>query len=434
MATSAGSIDRAYLSSVDFLDQRDILKQVLDVEDNESFLDLMDAMGRAVPTANPQYDHFVNDNLYEVGTVANDPAGAAVDATMTVTLGASDVKPLVGELMMTKDQKIAIVTAVAGNDVTVRAIDLIAEADIETGDTVVFFTNANAEGTGANLMRVSNLTKVANTVQIFKTKTSVTDLAAGSKVEVEFKGKPYYFLKQQHDAWLKHRMDIQYAMLYGAGGTTTDADGNEVLLTKGLHRYINDGGTAQNVASAGSVSVADFSSLSRKLDKARAGSEFMILAGGEIDNAIDTGLATADPFKSGGVMYNAFNGSEEQAVKLGFESFRFFGRTFHKKRLQALDNGGVTNPVDAFKFDGYAYFIPTGKQKVDQGGVMVDRIRTRYQELHDGTNSRYREKMLGGLAPIPTTETDTLDIVYTSIEGLDVLGVDHFAWLYLNEA
>lgn len=434
MATSAGQINRSYLSSVSFLDQRDILKQVLDIADSESFLDLMDSIGRAKPTATISYDHFVNNALYAKGTVANDPAGAAADATMTVTLGGSDVKPLVGELMMTKDQKVAIVTAVSSNDVTVRAIDTIAESDIVSGDTVVFFSNANAEGSGANLMRKSNLTKVNNQVQIFKTKTSITDLAAGSKVEVEWKGKPYYFIKQQHDAFLKHRMDIQYAMLYGTGGTTTDADGNTVNLTKGLHRYINDGGSLQNAATGGSIAVSDFSALSRKLDKARAGSEFMILAGGEIDNAIDTGLATADPFKSGGVQYNTFNGSSDQAVKLGFESFRMFGRTFHKKRLQALDNGQVTNPVDAFKFDAYAYFIPSGKVKVEQGGGMIDRIQTRYLELHDGTTSRYREKLLGGLAPIPTSETDTLDLVYTSIEGLDVVGVDHFGWLYLNEA
>jgi len=58
MATNAGAINRSYLSSVSFLDQRDILKQVLDVEDNESFLDLMDVMGRANPSSQIEYNHF----------------------------------------------------------------------------------------------------------------------------------------------------------------------------------------------------------------------------------------------------------------------------------------------------------------------------------------------------------------------------------------
>lgn len=435
MAQDAARIDRSYLSSVSFLDQRDILKQVLDVEDSESFLDLMDIMGRNKPTATVQYDHFVNTALYAKGTVDNDPAGAAAGSTFSISIGAAEALPLVGEIMMTKAQKTAIVTEItdaAAGTFTVRAIDTIAETDIESGDTVTFFTNANTEGSGANMMRVSTLTKIANNIQIFKTKTSITDLAAGSKIEVEFKGKPYYFIKQQHDAWLKHRLDVQYGFLYGAGGSTTDKDGKTVHLTKGIHRYIKDGGVAHNVATGGSVAVADFSTLSRKLDKARAATEFLVLAGGEIDNAIDIGLATADPFKSGGVQYNAFNGKSDQAVKLGFESFRMFGRSFHKKRLQALDNTEVTNPVDDFKFDEYAYFIPNGKIKTEQGGGKVDRISTRYMELHDGTTTRYREKLLGGLAPTPTNETDVLDVVYTSIEGLDVVGVDHFAWMNLN--
>ena len=435
MATSTGTIDRTYLSSISFLDQREILKNVLDVAESESFLDVLDYMGRAVPSATIAYDNFVNNSLYAKATLDNDPAGAAAGETMNVSIGASDVVPAVGEIMMLKNGKQAIVTqqvTPADNTFQVRAIDTIAEGDAEDGDTVVFISNAHTEGSAANLMRKSNLTKSQNSVQIFKTKTSITDLAAGSKIEVEYKGKPYYFIKQQHDAFLKHRLDVAYGMLYGKGGTTSDVNGNTINLTKGLHTYISEKSNDINVSGSGSVAVADFSTISRLLDKSRGPAEYMILAGGEIDNAIDTGLATSDPFKSGGVQYNAFNGSQEQAVALGFESFRFFGRTYHKKRLQALDNVEVTNPVDAFKFDEYAYFIPDGQIKVAMGEGSVDRIRTRYLELHDGTTTRYREKLLGGLAPTPTSETDTLDVVYTSIEGLEVVGPEQFGWLNLN--
>ena len=435
MATSTGTIDRTYLSSISFLDQREILKNVLDVAESESFLDVLDYMGRAVPSATIAYDNFVNNSLYAKATLDNDPAGAAAGETMNVSIGASDVVPAVGEIMMLKNGKQAIVTqqvTPADNTFEVKAIDTIAGGDIGSGDTVVFISNAHTEGSAANLMRKSNLTKSQNRVQIFKTKTSITDLAAGSKIEVEYKGKPYYFIKQQHDAFLKHRLDVAYGMLYGKGGTTSDVNGNTINLTKGLHTYISEKSNDINVSSGGTVAVADFSTISRLLDKSRGPAEYMILAGGEIDNAIDTGLATSDPFKSGGVQYNAFNGSQEQAVALGFESFRFFGRTYHKKRLQALDNVEVTNPVDAFKFDEYAYFIPDGQIKVAMGEGSVDRIRTRYLELHDGTTTRYREKLLGGLAPTPTSETDTLDVVYTSIEGLEVVGPEQFGWLNLN--
>lgn len=433
MATSAGAINRTYLSSVNFLDQREILKNVLDVAESESFLDVLDVMGRAVPTATIEYHNHVNNSLYAKATQGNAPVDIAAAAEGTITLAASQVQPVIGEIVMFASGNQGIVTAnPTATTVTVRAIDAIDTTDTANGATVVFISNAHTEGSGAQMMRKSNLTQSTNRVQIFKTKTSITDLAAGSKIEVEYKGKPYYFIKQQHDAFLKHRLDVAYSMLYGKGVNTSDADGNTVNLTKGLHTYISEKSNDINVATGGSVAVADFSTISRLLDKSRGPAEYMILAGGEIDNAIDTGLATADPFKSGGVQYNAFNGSSEQAVALGFESFRFFGRTYHKKRLQALDNTEVTNPVSSFKFDEYAYFIPDGKMKVEQGGGSIDRIRTRYLELHDGTTTRYREKLLGGLAPTPTSESDTLDIVYSSIEGLEVVGPEQFGWLNLN--
>jgi hypothetical protein len=49
-----------------------------------------------------------------------------------------------------------------------------------------------------------------------------------------------------------------------------------------------------------------------------------------------------------------------------------------------------------------------------------------YLEMPDGVNSRFREKMLGALGPTPTSDTDTLDIVYSSIEGLETVGNEHF--------
>ena len=131
MATDTGVINRTYLSSVSFLDQREILKNVLDVAENESFLDVLDYMGRAVPSATIAYDNFVNNSLYAKATLDNDPSGASAGGSMTVSIGASDVYPAVGEIMMLKSGKQAIVTAldasIASNGTfTVKAIDTIA--------------------------------------------------------------------------------------------------------------------------------------------------------------------------------------------------------------------------------------------------------------------------------------------------------------------
>jgi hypothetical protein len=46
--------------------------------------------------------------------------------------------------------------------------------------------------------------------------------------------------------------------------------------------------------------------------------------------------------------------------------------------------------------------------------------------MANGVNSIYNEKMLGGLAPVPTSDVDTLDIVYRSIQGVEITGNEHF--------
>ena len=86
----------------------------------------------------------------------------------------------------------------------------------------------------------------------------------------------------------------------------------------------------------------------------------------------------------------------------------------------------VSSIGGATTFSKEAYLVPAGKIKVEQGGGQVDRMQMRYLEMADGVNSRFREKMLGGLAPTPTSDTDTLDIVYSSIEGLETVGNEHF--------
>ena len=274
------------------------------------------------------------------------------------------------------------------------------------------------------------LTKRSNKLQIFKTKTSVTDIAYGSKVEVEFKGKPYYFLKQQHDAYVKHRMDIAFAMLFGrASASLTDADSNSINTTSGLRDTIaNSGGITGATGSGGAITLADLKSLSRTMDANRCPSEYFMYAGADFDNEFDEDLATAAPFVSGGIQYNAFGSGngKAKALELGIDSIKLFGRTFLKKRFAALSHPKVSSTSAITQFADEAYLVPANQIKIDGGSGLQRRMQVRYLEMQDGVNSRFREKILGGLAPTPTSATDTLDIVYTSIEGLQTLGNEHF--------
>ena len=66
MAGVLGNINKSYVSSINFLDQREILNKVLDITNEEmSFLDIMELTGRSKPTSVPFYNHFVNEELFQ---------------------------------------------------------------------------------------------------------------------------------------------------------------------------------------------------------------------------------------------------------------------------------------------------------------------------------------------------------------------------------
>jgi hypothetical protein len=438
MAIGAGNIDRTFLSTVSFtntLEQREILKDVLDIYDEEaSMLDVLDWTGKAKATAQTEYFTVQNNFLYATATVKTPgtsagSAGASVDITC---VGSTSVKPVVGELILFANGVVGYVSAISSATDFVITVKPVNSADaipaVATGAKLSFFSNAYAEGTASNQMRKSDLIKRSNKLQIFKTKTSITDIAYGSKIEVEFKGKPYYFLKQQHDAYLKHRMDILYAILFGRESAgLTDAAGNAINTTRGLRdTIVNAGGITSSVATGGTVALSDLSALSRLMDANRCPSEYLLWAGADFDNAFDTTITAATQFVNGAINYGSFNGKKDVAIALGVNSIAAYGRTFHKKRLNALSHPQVTSTATNVNYTKEAYLVPAGKIKVEQGGGQVDRMMVRYLEMPEGLNSRFREKMLGGLAPTPTSDTDTLDIVYTSIEGLETVGNDHF--------
>ena len=225
-------------------------------------------------------------------------------------------------------------------------------------------------------------------------------------------------------------MDIAFAMLFGrASKGLTNAASGAINTTAGLRdTIINSGGITAQTSTANTIQLGDYKTLSRTMDANRCPSEYFMYAGADYDNNFDEDLSAAAPFVSGGIQYNAFGSGngKAKALELGIDSIKMFGRTFHKKRFAALSHPKVSSTAQLNQFADEAYLVPANTIKVDGGGGAQRRMQVRYLEMQDGVNSRFREKILGGLAPTPTSATDTLDIVYTSIEGLQVLGSEHF--------
>jgi len=431
MAGAIGNMTKSYVSSVNFLDQREILNKVLDITNEESsFLDVMELTGRAKPTAVPTYHHFVNEELYVLATVTAVTGSGTTQVSATIDADAYAYVN-VGELVLVTSGKVGMVTSKAGsNTIVIKSVDASTLA-VTAADKISFFSNAAGEGSLSPDAKRWGATKYYNQVQIFKGKFSITDIQKASKVEVEFQGKPFYMYKGQHESLMKFRGDISSSLLFGRMSTTQfsdaspaliDAEGKPVQTTAGLDQYVTTYGIDQSLLTAGTVTLSDISTLTQTLNKARAPQEYFLFVGTTMNIALD------NLFNNLGNSALLSQGARFQIagknLDLGIDTVKIYGRTFHKKYLPLLDHKNIVNFTGGPNFKDSAYGAPATKQKTNDG-QMIDRLGVRYMN-GDGTDLKYREILLGGLAPVPTNERSVLEIHYESVQGLEVLGANHF--------
>ena len=70
MPVTQGTLNKAFVSAIDFLDQRDIDPSIYDQSRDRSFTDIMKIVNRTKPTSMFNYHNFVNNDVYEVGTIS----------------------------------------------------------------------------------------------------------------------------------------------------------------------------------------------------------------------------------------------------------------------------------------------------------------------------------------------------------------------------
>lgn len=474
MAYTIGANNKEYISSLNFagvaggLDKRDYLKEVFDVTNESStIVDVLEMTGRVKNTDAVNYSHAENAYLFKAAAISsvdatNTGAGTGTAASallkITITSATNDACPVVGEIAMFQNKNVGLVVAVdtsaATPVVTVKPLDsttaiATTAPAVAAAQSVIFFSAGFAEGTGDPSVRQSEWASSTNNIQIFKEAGEITDLQKVAAIEVQYNGKPYVMYKMQYDTFQRHKMKMANALLFGRKSAVLDSTsfttGNKVYTTQGLRNYIlngdgsvkTTGGVSQTYSKSTGVSVTGATGtirlVSRALDKNQAPDEYMGYIGGDLYAQLDEALAALEGVKYG-INYSAFGtgDAKKRAIDLGFDSFRFYGRTWHLNKLKLLDHKGLFGAGsggNAYDFSYEGYFVPQDKIKIDAGGGTSDRMLLRVMS-GDGTNFYpHMETVTGKLAPTPTNVNSVLHISYQTIAGLQVCGTDHFAIL-----
>lgn len=165
---------------------------------------------------------------------------------------------LVGQVVRIGGKAMRITSVTAGNGVsaaydgsdadtytsiTVKALETVAEGDIEVGTQGQVIGSAWAEGSTDPEGWKDELYSREGYCQIFKT---AIQLFSGSSLATRYRGRPDEYRRVWADCLMQHKMDIEHAMLFGIGKSDEAAAGGPVRYSHGIVPYTEANGKVFN--------------------------------------------------------------------------------------------------------------------------------------------------------------------------------------------
>ncbi len=444
MAVTQGTLNKAFVSAIDFLDQREIDPSIYDQSRDRAFTDIMKIVDRRKSTSMPTYHNFVNNDVYEVGTVSAVTSTGLAQIQFTINTAATF--PRVGDLIKSsntnnvgKQARVQVVTFGSGTaTLTVRSVGGNAAPFYATvNDTISFGSDAFAEKSDAPTNRRYGLTKYYNQTQIFREVDEITDIQKVSKIEVEV-GGDYHILPYQHiQKVIKMNGDISVQMLAGTQSTTLFSDSNPFLAdptsglpiqtTGGLDWYVTTYGISDSAAVLGTFGFTELDEIIDNFIANKAPLDHFVFMGSRSYRIISKFLKQlgSSSVDSRRLMVDG------KTFDFEVEELKYGGYTFDFIHIPIFDHPQLFSSTLSPDINGSLYFVPKDQvETVDSG--RAPRIQIRYQESPFGigrngsNNGVMAEWRTGALAEVPTSSVAQLHTDWYTAQGLECIAVKHF--------
>lgn len=436
---STGITDKKYISAISFFDQREIERNVIDIQNEDDFLDIMQLTGRYEPTSMPDYHNFVNESIFKLGdTTGSSVSGSGTTSVTTTLTVASSGYARVNDTVLFPNGKQGIINSVtpsgSQDTLVIKSTDNT-NLTHTTGQLLSFISNAQYEESSAPASQRFTWTKYLNKIQIFREADEITDVQKAAKVEVNFKGQPYVLVVQHAQKMQKLRGMISAQCIAGkmsadsfsdASPIWADSNGHARQTTRGLDDYIGTYGITDTIATLGTYVQADLTDLISAMLANKTENSFMVWHATIAGTVLDTYLKKLN--SSGVESARLIIGG--RTVDLEVDSWRYGGFKFQKSLLPILNHPQLFNYSGGTDISKNLYFIPTGNVPTQLGTGNIPRIRMRYipQPMEGGNgDSIYRQTDQGLLAPVPVGRTANWTTDFLTYQGLEVLGAQHFA-------
>jgi len=443
MAVTQGTVIKSFVSAIDFLDQRDIDPNIYDQSRDRAFTDIMKIVNRYKPATMFYYHNFVNNDVYEVGTIS------AVTSTglaqIQFTINTADTFPRVGDLIMTsnsnnvaKQGRVQAVTFGSGTaTLTVRSVGGNSSPLYATvGDKVAFSSNAFAEKSDAPTNRRYGLTKYYNNIQIFREVDEISDVQKVAKIEVNVGGDYHILPYQTIQKYTKLQGDISVQMLAGSQSTTLFNDTNPFLAdpssglpiqtTGGLDWYVTTYGISDTAAVLGTFGFTELDDICDNFIANKAPTDQMAFMGSRSYAVVSKFLKNLG---SSGVTSVRLN-IDGRTLDFEVEQLKYRGYTFDFVHIPIFDHPQLFSSELRADVNGSIYFVPKDQvDTVDNGRQPRMQIRytpSPFAGANGSSNGIVKEWRTGALAEVPTSSVTQLHTDWYTAQGLECLAVKHF--------
>jgi hypothetical protein len=440
---SLGKADKAYVSAISLLDEREINDAVIDLYNEQGLTDIMGAAGRYKPTKMPSYHNYVNEQLFKSIIQSGVSTGAGTQASplvVTTTAGTSGHVRLT-DLVKFPGGKVGYVTSItpgAQDVITIKPVANNAALTSAAADVISVMSNAVGESSDTLTNRRANLTKYVNLIQGFREVNVETDVQSMSAIVVQFKGQNRLYVKNLAEKFIYLKGSVNAALIGGqmsidgsgnpvefgtsASGLVDPVGGGNVQTTRGLDEYVGLYGVDDTVGSLGTFALTDLEDVCIQFLAKKAPKRFKGLTPSKVQAKLD------NTFK--GLGSSGLTGARliMDGKKFDFDvqelTYMHFNVQFAE--LPILDHQDLFFNTNIAKS---IYWVPEGKVQTVENGEQ-DRIQIRYMKhmiQSNKGNDIWAEWHTDAMAPTGATSGKSQWTTHwLTFQGLEVLGAQHF--------
>jgi hypothetical protein len=428
-----------YVSSIDFINQRNIDPKFFEKYPGQGLMKLMELMGRTKVTPNVKYEWAEEDRIFQTITVNANVAAPGAGSNLVITLSSGDHRdsgknsyPRLHQLVILPNKKMGQVTAKStavdsAHTITIKPLRAADDLGAVTaGDKIIFHSNAYPEGAD----QYQGLTPIpltySNVVQIFKEDYIYTSTQAASKSWFEVKGPDgkvgyKWTFKGEKDTFTRFQTSVGLGILINEKADTTYTNGNSEITrtTEGMMPWVRTNGN--NYVAAG-FNMATMDNIIKKIDKQKGSKSNLFFQGIDLSMTVDNFLTSQMKndvsnyeFFSAPGMDNKIDDQKQRAAMFGFDHFKKGTYTFHMMVLPEFNEENLLG-TDGYGYSNTGLIVPTDKKVVTVNGQKESEYSfcIRYLEGRD-----YEHFIYGGGTGIAnkTNGEDLVHLAYRCEKG-----------------